>query len=317
MRWRAYTSSVASIPTLANGQINTVGYGFFPNGSVTIQTMTTSGSASTASQNTLPESPQFPALNLISDGTNIYGQYVSNYPRTWWYEWTIPGLVYSTPGPVGSIFRLGGYVSLGGSSAIVVGRDNANHPAVQSLTLPSTSVNYNNFPGYTGTLGYPVYDGTSVWVVLTGTANLFQIDPSTLSATVHTMPTTLSSPYQIATDGTYVYISADSGGIIVWDIGGASGSVVGSTVTEHCWYSANFGLVFTADTASGNNIYTMPTGGGSLTNIGNADTITGGTAMTVEGFCDGPTNDLWASVSGSAEWNIVYTPRGMKIVGII
>ena len=58
-------------------------------------------------------------------------------------------------------------------------------------------------------------------------------------------------------------------------------------------------------------------GGGALTLIGNANTITGGTAMTVEGFCDGPTNDLWASVSGSAEWNIVYTPGGMTIVGII
>jgi YVTN family beta-propeller protein len=247
--WRPYPNTIASTPLLAGGLINTFDYATFPGSGVNIQTMTTTGTVGGNSINPGPEAPQFGGANLITDGTDIYGTYISNYPRNWFYYWSIGPLAYTT-NLIGVLFRVSGLVYAPPvGTALSLGVDSGDIPAAQSIFLPSTSVAYANYPGYSGAFGAGVFDGTDVWTPVLGSAHLFQINPVTLAETVHTMPANVPSAlYQIGFDGRYVYISGATGGVIVWDTTTNTGTVVDPmTITGHIYYSANIGLVVTHD----------------------------------------------------------------------
>jgi len=322
--WNSYVApgSSGSIPLLAGGLINTVNGAPLPS-YLAIYTMTTAGVTGGASQGESPQS----ISNLITDGVNIYVAFRDTYPRDWTSYWSVSGLTYSGANLNGAVFNSLGFVRCGGTLAMVVGGDRTpNYPSVETLNLPSTAVNYNNFTSYTGNLSSPHYDGSSVWANIDGTTHIFQINPSTLIETVHTLPA-VASGYQTGYDGTYIYLSTGSD-VIVWDVASATGTLAGVSLAGAgpIYYSANLGLVVVCENiAGGTNFYTMRVGGGPLTLIGNANTITASVGINVYaiGMCDGPTTDLWASVhdvSSSSTWNIVWKPPAvntMKIAGII
>lgn len=181
-------------------------------------------------------------------------------------------------------------------------------PALSGSFVPQTPLDGGEF-------GYPVFDGTSVWAPFESSADspyLLQIDPVAQSVlNTYTLPYVATG--QTGFDGRYIYVPTASG-VTVFDTTGATVvGTFGSGAVSACWYSANLGCVVTCDESPSGvdntfNIYTMPTGGGSLTNIGDTWTITGEDNQSVVGFCDGPTGDLWASVQGSGfTYNIQFT----------
>jgi hypothetical protein len=261
----------------------------------------------------------------ITDGVNIYATYRDLYPRDWLSYWTISGLAL-TSNQIGLLWWCNGFARVGGTAVVTGGDHSPAIPSASNFNLPSTPNNYNNYPSYSGQLGFAIYDGTWIWAVNLGSANIFRLHPSTLAETVYTLPASVGSgSEQLGFDGTYLYISTGSD-IIVWDVATATGTLVGASLTAPgpCYYSANLGLIVVADNdaTAGANIYTMPLGGGSLTLIGNATSITTNlNPVSAIGFCDGPAgNDLWASVADSSSggtWNLVWRPSTMRTAGLI
>lgn len=161
-------------------------------------------------------------------------------------------------------------------------------------------------------LGASVYDGTNVWAVETETNHLYQINPSTLAVTVYdlteTIPATDTMAYQMGFDGRYLYMTNNSGGVLVFDTVDLTDTVYDSgTSVTHCYYSENFNLVFVAGDGGGPTMYTMPVGGGSLTATG-----TGPPTSTASGFCDGPSGTTWCTFMAPGSGSIsVYSPQQM------
>lgn len=316
MSWSFFPCSVANVPTLAGGLIDVCGFAGTPGSAIIfIQTMTTTGAVGGNTFGT-PENPVSSGPDSITDGTNVYIFYRSNYPRNWLFYWPISSISSPVGNVVGSLWNINGLcLTTGGDTAVATGGDNSNIPAAQALSLPASATNYTNYPAYTGQLGNCVFDGTSVWSVLVGTDDLFQIDPSTLAETVYTLPSTVTFPAQIGFDGRYLYIGT-SAGVIVWDTTTNTGAIFGTTGPTHCYYSHNLGLVLLGENvAGGANFYTMTRGGAAPVAIGNAPAIVSESApVYANGFCDGPGgNDLWVNVGagGSGQtWNLRYRPSG-------
>jgi hypothetical protein len=318
MAWTPYSGAIASIPILAGGLIWTAGgYATSGTGEIYVGTMTTTGTVGGAST-TLADGPQSMS-NLMTDGTNVYVAYRDIYPRSWLSYWDIATVTFNA-NQHNYLQNFEGLVLTPGDTAVATGGDHGGSPEANYYALPNTDTNQVDFAPTSGIFGFAVFDGTYVWSPILNSDQLAALDPSTLAIAYYTMPDSVSSnTTQIGFDGTNLYISMEHGGILVWDVSTASGSVSGSTITTHCWYSTNLNLVFVSDEAGGgSNIYVMTPGGGSLTNIGNATTITGTTGSAeVNGFCDGPgTNDVWANMEdGSTAWNVQYKPgASMQLV---
>jgi hypothetical protein len=310
--WTVYPApdSSASIPILVDDLICTVNATPSDLSIYTVTTDGVQGGANESSQNGLSVTN-----NLITDDVNIYVAYLDHFPRSWTAYWSVSGLAF-TANLNGDLYVNNGYVKTSGSGAVETGADNANVPAACVMTLPNSVVNYTNYPAYAGQLGYVVFDGASVWAVLIGSDNLFQIDPVTLVETVYTLPHAVAFFGQLGFDGRYLYIP-DGSDIIIFDTVALTSALNGAvTGGGHCWYSANLGAVVFAENESGGcNLFTFPAGGGAYTAIGNLDTVVAPSAGDVycAGMCDGPDgDDLWASAYqpvGSAEvWSLVYRP---------
>jgi hypothetical protein len=309
--WKAFTGGLDSVPILAGGNIVTVITDVSSGlGSITLSVMTPAGVDSQYAS-TLIDGPQS-VSNLITDGINIYVAYRDIYPRDWFSYWDLATYTFNA-NLIGSVYYNNGLVLTASNKAVVIGGDHyGSTPSMANYTLPATPISYNNF-AYSAPFGHGVLVGGSVWTVLVGTTTLAELDPVGLNIiATYTLPAAAAG-YQIGYDGAYLYIAAAGTGIIVWDIGSSSGAVFGSGTYENAYYSANQSQVFTHD--SSDNIYTMPAGGGSLTNVGNTLAITGVAGQNVNGFCDGPAgNDLWANCYNNPQaFNIVYTPGGMRI----
>jgi hypothetical protein len=317
MIWTPYSGALGSIPILAGGNIWTFYAAFYDgedNGEIFFNQMTPAGSVSSGESGII-EGPTG-ATNLVTDGTNVYFQYRDIYPRVYVCYCDISTMAVTTEG--GGQFAPVGMVMVGAGSAIVTGAGyGLSLPEVTSFpSLPSTSGSAQNTFGSTdGDLGLAVFDGTNVWSAFNDGTNgwIYAIDPSTLAGTIYELPVQTSLGAQNGFDGRYVYIAAtngDGGGIVIWDTVDLTGTVVNTgTAYGNCWYSANQSKVFIND--GDGNIYTMPPGGGSLTNVGNASTILGvGSGAGVNGFCDGPDgNDVWVNISSSGDnWNCVGIP---------
>lgn len=310
--WKAYGAPASSgnIPVLVGSLIVTVSGFTFP-ASMTLSTMTPNGvlGGAVSTQGPGPRTP------VIADANNIYVAYRDIFPRDWITYWSRSGYA-ETDNLNGTIFNPIGFVRTAGAGAVVTGSDRSpNYPSAANYTLPNTAITYQNYPAYTGSLGYAVFDGTWVWAALIGSAIIFKIDPTTLAETVYTLPAATNGS-QAAFDGRYIYLNTNTD-IVIWDTVGLSGVLAGVSLTAGgaCYYSANLNEIFVADNGSaGGNVYTMPVGGGALTLIGNAGTVTADVnTMEVLGFCDGPRgNDVWASVTeavaGSDTYNMVWRP---------
>lgn len=309
--WTAYSTSFASAPIQAGGMINTLGSNVTSGlGSISLSVMDPTTGAHTDYTTTLFDGPQS-LTNLATDGANIYVAYRDIYPRDWFSSWAIGGGYPFTANLIGSVYDNHGLVvdTVTGTAVVTGGTNSHVTPAAANYFLPATALTYATFAG-TGELGYAIRAGANVYSVLVGTTDLLELDPTTLAlVATHTLPAA-GSGFQIGWDGTYLYIAAAATGTIVWDVGAGTGVLVGATALENHFYSTNLGLVVTHD-GSG-NIYSMPAGGGSLTTIGNADTITGTIGQNLSGFCDGFSSDLWANCTNGggspAFFNIVYAP---------
>ena len=231
--------------------------------------------------------------NLVEKSANIYVATEDNYPNVISWQWPV-----SAGGPTGYLLAHNtGVGPYGLASTPAAAVTTGNFPPAGDVgelvqyTLPGTLLNLNSL---TTALGRNVFDGTSIWSPVLGTDVVMSINPSTLSGTPYTLSANASSdPYQIGFDGQYLYISADGGGILVFDTLALTGVLVGSAATTHCYYSFNLGLVLVSD--SSGTIYTMPAGGGSLTAVADASTVTGEADTGIWGFGDGPSGSIWAT----------------------
>lgn len=247
--------------------------------------------------------------NLITDGTNVFVTQATNFPHALLVKVVIAtkaganvldGSNYS-PGLVNA----GAYAIATGSNVAI------SNAQVNQWNLPAGSYStFNNLGAGLGTFGGAVWDGAIVWTPLMNTNEIYAVNPSTLTGPSYTLAGTLpgtAAIYQIGFDGRFIYMAAAGGGVIIFDTVAHTSSVVGATLVQNCYYSANLGAVVVDDSAR--NIYTMPAGSGSsgvLTPIGNKDTITGNTIIagggpgSISGFGDGPNHTLWGSGSQSA-----------------
>jgi hypothetical protein len=319
--WIPYEGGHGGIPILVGDKIVTTGgYAAGGPGAIYISTMATDGTDSGDTE-TLADGPQS-LTNPISDGSNVYVAYRDEYPRNWLSYWTISGLVFNAnqhaqANPFNGLTLCDDGIAMALGSGIAGFSSSA--PGVNTYTLPNSDLSGGADDSFSSPFSFGIFDGTYVWSVVLSTDTLYRITPNPIGGATFTMPDTVSNNDQIAFDGTYVYLSLDGGGIYVFDVTTHTGTTHGSTVTTHCWYSANLGKIVVADSSA--NIYTMPLGGGALTLIGNADTILSDSGSGVQGFCDGPgDHDLWATfANGTDRWNAVYTPdvASNKIVMVI
>lgn len=255
--------------------------------------------------------------NLATDGTYVYSHFKNNYPRISFYSVAISGYAVGSNGPYSVQFSQVGAVKTGSTVTTTGGNYAFTAPTAYEWNIPGltpdTAIQYSG----SAELGFNIYNGTYVFSNEVGTSTLFRILPSSLASTTYTLPTTTPSvPAQIGYDGSNLYIPASGGGIIVWNIAGASGSTYGSTVCTHCYYSTNFSLVLCSD--SSGNTYTMPAGGGVLTNIGNLSTLSG-TSQILSGFGDGASGYVWATgyVSYGSQWAFYYTAAAPATTQIV
>lgn len=325
MSWTPYVLStptaLVTYPVLAGGFITNVEYVENPgtfDGSISFLQMNPSTGGVGDTFTTVGAAPNTAAANLITDGINVYWAFNTIAPSGNLAWWPLSSPAFNNAGIISD--KPDSLVSTGGSTGVILSESGSNPSASYFNALPATSGAYNSFGSYSNHFTQGAFDGSSVWSPLNGSTTLLELNPSAVTVSASTMPAATAGNNQIGYDGSYLYIAANGGGVIVWDIGGGSGSVVGSTSFNHCYYSVNLGLVILADTSG--NIYTMSSGGGSPTLIGNAVTITGtsGSAF-IFGFCDGPSGDLWATVvcPGDNNFNIQYTltPFGADSIQMI
>lgn len=260
-----------------------------------INVCTTGGSVTSASVAASTETPGG-TTNPVSDGTSVYVCWGTGYPRTRVTKWTPGTLASTTSSPSGGLIAIASALAINPSFLFVTGEGNPHSLEITQWNYP-TVAQYNraNFSPTFASLGGMAVLGATIWSPQAASTSIWAINASTLAGSSFTMPGTANSTcQQIAYDGTYIYIGTSGGGVVVWNPATNSGTLVGSTVITVCYYSANLNLIVLSDAVG--NIYTMPLGGGTLTNIGNLGTIVGGgTSPLCYGFCDGPSGTLWAT----------------------
>jgi hypothetical protein len=209
-------------------------------------------------------------------------------------------------------------VQCGDDLSVLLGEGgNYQPPQAASFSLPSLSGGSNNTYGSEGGIfNQGIFDGTNVWTTFNdsdgvGIGWMYVIDPTTLDLiATYELDGDSVSNNQMGFDGRYIYVAYGRGGlgICVFDTVDLTFSTIGSgTQYYNCYYSSHLSKVVVSDTDT--NVFTMPVGGGALTNIGNLQSITGDSELDISGFCDGEATDtLWASCSGAFTWNIKYGP---------
>ena len=291
--------------------------------SIPLSYFNTSGFVSSTGM-TLPSSQTLNESSaLCTDGTYIYCRTRTLYPQNWVQQLSVSGHV-STYGSYGS--GSDGYIDsivIGGTMYSFGGSSGGSIAVIQTDTVPTpTAGTRYTFTGSTFS-GF-AYDGTNFWCVMGGTTTLLKINKSTFAGTTYTLPvaaagySTSQAIYgvQIGYDGTHLYIPALSGGVIVWNISGGTGTNYNSGTTfTQAFYSTNQSVVFLTD---GANTWTMPAGGGSLTSIGNLSTILGYTAVS-KGFCDGLAGVVWTAgiVQTTHAMAAYYTPAAPATTQIV
>jgi hypothetical protein len=256
--------------------------------------------------------------NLVTDGTYVAVALSNSYPRSG--ALVIDIATHAETGgsdTTTSFYGTIGAVAVG--STIYAFGGNTNYPESWQWPMPAaTLANLNTYTNGAPALGCPCEDGTNFWAPQMGTTTLYEVPIATFGANTFTPRTmagaALTGGPQTGFDGRFFYLACAAGGVIIFDTANPTspGVVVNAaTSVVNCYYSANLNKVVLDDTAG--NIYTMApgAGGGALTNIGNANTITG-EAVTNEGFGDGPHAQLWASAHNPASThNYLYSFPGV------
>ena len=270
-----------------------------------------------------PAEPTNATGQLVTDGTYVYTNVHTLYPRVWACKAAISGHAVTINFLSGGGSQYEGLV-LAGTSFVAVG-GNGTGGGYYKVTLSTLNLaSSGSLTGLTQNAGYSVTDGTNLWAVTPGASTLVKLNLSTLVTTTYTLPTAAfgasnntAQMGQLGYDGSNIYICAASGGIIVWNIAGASGTVYGSTALRSCYYSSNQSTVVAGDNTTG-VVYTMPAGGGTITSIGNLATILSRPNVNIKGFCDGGAGVVW--VMGNDGTNSVvayYYPTTMQFVMLL
>jgi hypothetical protein len=244
--------------------------------------------------------------NLVTDGTYMtIAVAASNYGALAAIDiatQTLEPLTGHSGSSLGAVLFGGNVYAFGGVASF--------HSESLEWAIPAGGLlNLNEYTP--GVLGCPCEDGTDFWSALLGTTTIYQVPIATFGANTFT-PYTLAAAAlsigfrftapQTGYDGRFMYLAADTGGVIIFDTTDQS-SVVVNTGTDfvNCYYSANLDMVILDDTSQ--NIYTMAPGaaGGVPVNIGNANTITADmVGVGSAGFGDGPSGTLWGSANNTA-----------------